>query len=1169
MKQVIHQCGVTVATLPPAVELPMFGTEGNQHARLADVRKSVRAVVRDAVASSGVTVWVDVGAAMAESLEIPEGPEMIKVQFKSIDGVGRGMTTTGRFRYVSSEMELLELVRARVDVGDTVGVTYIDSGYYASEKTLVGLANLAQYVLVADHTYQTAVGAWMYEDKPQAVWFPPMTGERGVYVMGPASVYPHPDQVAPWSWVNGYLEAGGDFAVVRVKNDTPLGVLVMLTRPVEDIEFTTEARVTRCEWQWDRVVCMRDGLCVAFHAGTTFSYAVAERAGGSWHLRLVGTVGNPHQLIAAATRMASDPEFMGAEVRAGLLATQRSVCFAKVSPTHGIAQARAIMVMAVVHAARTSGEDYARLYRENDVSLAPSWWERVRASLLRTVLDRTRGIVVPHLIYRLKQVAPTEPPLVVDRYAMVSATLVKTKPSPVGVSLASTAGVMAAQISSHALLHAAITRQCAPKVDVPPVARERVRYYVEMALLRFVVERSDYAPLHQVLRGRPSKFVDRVHELRGALTREFHGDPIELAIRVRAVVEFFMKRENGGRRPRMISMVDLVCRTIQAQGVYPIEAELARQRADVANWDVEMHAVWTVKGLLPVAVGPYITTVLQRFHPQWADYLIYDTDFSAFDGSIHEFLLEGQYAMFDVLTPGYAEYFRAIFHELQDWFMKSREGIVIKGRGTRLSGMADTSVGNGLLQRAVVMITHMLVANRRRVRAIDHIAHFVEGDDGLGFMSPTYLALVGMTESEYAHAFVKTMREEFGLTVKFRFKSPNDLVEFCGASVMIRQWVSRGVWSNDPRWGRDGPCGIGELHDLVRCDAGHARGPDGACPCAAKEENKQDYVFDFPGLGLTRCKWLGRHVNLPHADVLFTGGSVFVRLLSDAIVVPKGNTREAEARRVALWELWTHTVFTLPVVDRKGGVLGRLERGSLRTDYDGVPTVVPLADQLWYNQLAAGPVVYSVSNVRRVVAKLLTTSSGLPECHAHASFEVSCKVCRQSYVAAVLMLRARAMCLIGMGCCIRSLLRIAYLVLVTTDSVVTRVPEHARSTMLHVLYRTEERHKLVVSQLKIDDFFSPTSTWMLQASRVYWVESDAEVWRQGVDPKALDKWADDVIRFLRSGGPLPQCPVDEVDEGTMMEIGPIRCDMVEVAPDDEVVYSQEFYNRISVGLRGQ
>jgi len=167
---------------------------------------------------------------------------------------------------------------------------------------------------------------------------------------------------------------------------------------------------------------------------------------------------------------------------------------------------------------------------------------------------------------------------------------------------------------------------------------------------------------------------------------------------------------------------------------------------------------------------------------------------------------------------------------------------------------------------------------------------------------------------------------------------------------------------------------------------------------------------------------------------------------------------------------------------------------------------------------------------------------------------------------ALMMLRARAMCLIGSGCCIRPLQRFAYLVLVNTDAIVTRVPVAVRSLLLAAMNRSEERHKMHTVGLTANDFFGGTAPWMLQAARMVWMESDAEVWRQGIDPVAIDKWTDDLVRFLRNEGPMPLAVVAEVDEGTLMTIGPIRAGMLVQEPGEDIVFSQEFYSALSGGI---
>lgn len=220
----------------------------------------------------------------------------------------------------------------------------------------------------------------------------------------------------------------------------------------------------------------------------------------------------------------------------------------------------------------------------------------------------------------------------------------------------------------------------------------------------------------------------------------------------------------------------------------------------------------------------------------------------------------------------------------------------------------------------------------------------------------------------------------------------------------------------------------------------------------------------------------------------------------------------------------------------------------------------PLADQDVYSRLDGDECLVSVQNVRRVLAKITTTTTGLPECFEHrAVVNVACRRCRAAYVEAALMLRAKALCLLGAGCCLEPLCRFMFAVLTTTDVLVGRLVQRQRDHLTNLLSINDERRKMRTAGVDMQMVYNPVNAAVLRSTQMVWVESDREMWRQGVDPDRVREWVVELKAFLQCAGPRPAPPV---------EAEPLREGREYVSVEAPIDYSPAWFARLIEGVKG-
>jgi len=220
----------------------------------------------------------------------------------------------------------------------------------------------------------------------------------------------------------------------------------------------------------------------------------------------------------------------------------------------------------------------------------------------------------------------------------------------------------------------------------------------------------------------------------------------------------------------------------------------------------------------------------------------------------------------------------------------------------------------------------------------------------------------------------------------------------------------------------------------------------------------------------------------------------------------------------------------------------------------------PVSDQYVFSRVRGDTMFYSVHNVARALAKITTTTSGLPECHEHVRVcDPECARCRRAYVDSALMLRARAFCLLGSGVCLEPLNYFCHAMMGITDVLVRYLNQAHRDRLMAVLGRTDERRKMVSLGITAEGLFAPSSHAATTSARFVWTESDREFVRQGVDPDRVRLWVTQLVEFLRCVGPRPAPPID---------VGELREGQEWVSVDAPIDYSPAWWATLVGGIQG-
>lgn len=1103
--------GITVhAHLPPMVKIPILrGVLGNPHGELTGSRMAARELAYRCALSAGVHAIVDMGASPVTSVTrvVPPHVRLVCVQFPSLDGNRRNASDAG-ITMVGSEREAVSLLADLKRTYKSVATVFVDSGYYASEEFLVSCTAISEFTVVIDHIYATPVGCWKdAEGGILSTWTPHPDG--GVMVRGPSHAYPNAGPSAPWAWRDGFMMGKAGVAAVHIVNETHLYKCAILRIPDTDLEVMAEQRIKKVNYTWSFTVPIDERTRVTFYneAGS-YTYRLDRSTTSAWlsdgqdaETIAIGTLSNNGAILTQAISLASRAH---KEDTAGptALAAVRSLCNVKEIDPADQATIGTIATLAANHFRRPGVRGIAKAILEG--GLGDRWY----TSWARTFSAPLHGRVRPLLLVRPPQVQPGEDPdlAAVHHGATVRFRITAGPAKEVGWSIGAHASACTAARSTEAGVAALLTRQLAARPAVDEVfGREVVGAYVRQHIRHFG-EPMALASVPDVLAGRPSAQRKSMQDAWDVQQRAAGMDPW-LSICDNShlhTVKSFQKSEVGGNRARNISSYEWTTAIAMLRGTYPHDhAMTAARDAWIADPTAEVsdHSKHVVKGLMPSDIGPYLSLLAEREYADWiSDGLLFDVDFSQFDGSIHAGLLEGQHLMFDTLLPELRAPMKRLMNARHTWKGKTQFGVTYTHDATRRSGSSDTSSGNALIQRAVV--THVLrtVVQRSDVRWDPrHVMYVVEGDDGFGCINPACV----QSQADFAEQFTAEMLRAFGLTVKFSFKGIGDVVEFCGMTIVRGEWAPLGAERSDPRVGGDRPYHPGELTPACRC------GGCGLCMSSARPS--------VVACGQRRIMVSADGQIPPDGTLTVTG--VRYNFTTDraarAIVVD-----ERAFNSIAHHFSWSADAVPLARAGQEPEAWMNIGHTVANAIHAPTPVVGPRVYHLLHNP----PVMfYSIPKLDRCIPKLTTTSSELYTCPHHTDIvDSACPKCRKSHLCALLMLRARALCLLAQGVSLPSLQYYCSMILARTDYLATSLGKDQVSSVLSAVWRTEDRKKFHHLGLSIDDLMGGGTTWVRTALSICWVGGWEEEVRQGLTPPEFRDWVDRLDRAIV--GRLPIAP---------------------------------------------
>jgi len=1031
------------------------------------------------------------------------------------------------FDNVPSFMRWLHDASAR-SVGLTTAVVVVSrtSTFLPEEYALLVQPGFADFVLCIDVTGDggpsMVMNSALSDDPVSLVVIPgKIPGVYHRYQDGKHEV----ERVYGWAEAR-FCEVEGRVATIECVGANPLHQYYLVHRPYHDSLFQEHERLTWRKGFWAKEMDMGDDVCAYTSWVPEMAYllVVGGRLLGFGVLDSLAVVHQEQMRLAGRWDIWGNPSN---DMLQALAVSDRALSHSVPkgsNPAH--ARVFTLGVRALALARNVSGEMSAvAKFISASNHYGGEWYERV----WRKVSGGTQGIIQPRITFKLPVTQTLETVPVIDRGASVQfASYMLKKPRNPGVSIASEMTATSALVSQEGLTVAAWTRHCIvrPVIDLESmlvVLKDFVNVEVVCSMTEHGFAAVGFWPLEKVADAYPSSVRKRIMLERAALTRTLGADPVESRnAKFPYTLGIFQKVEAAAKRERGIIAPDFSMRSVQKQVSGPIEHGLVVARD---NWiqDPEAgscrdHFVFMVKGLIPMAVGPYVSLVLERLYAGMRMYK-YDNDFKTWDGLLRVEHLLAAYEMFLLYAVAEdAQFARELFTQLFYWVARSRSGIRVSNWGTMLSGIAVTSIVNGIINRAVCMVVHATLM--LRVGVADwwvHVAHFVEGDDGLGFVDADVVDRFPGGQTGYGAAFVDCVSRMCGLQSEFNWIHQERFVQFCGMSVYEGPRYTGPVLASRTTEENSVQSCYDHTTHQPHCVCGMIRDYGGGCyVCDGGRTNAVLVRFAVDRVELGGCY---------HGATIT--GACYARLVGvqcAATMLPDANNAGYSTLLVAgSSNQWTKFLADLQL--EQGGRVAFVSHASL-SKYRPWWADAPRVDTLVFPRLVGDTCLYSVHNIDRVYAKITATCSGLPECPRHPIIDPACTGCMRAYTVAILMLRSRALCLLGTGASLYPMQKFCYVVCALTDKFVKFVSQKDRQKFVAMVNKPEHRRTLVNAGLVAADLFEPATHRSKRAS-VSWADSRGEYERQGLGVyyDATVDWVDRLRDFLRCVGPVPVSPI--------------------------------------------
>jgi hypothetical protein len=1178
MKRTISHAGLDIMPLPDALR-PMAvrgGVDGNPHEELAAQRRLVRDALYNLM-SPVCDVVFDIGGHLPADEDRRQHPKRVSVNVLSSDAIMRERAA-GReydFTYDSSE-QLYDRVAVDLRMGRRVGFVFVHSDYYVSDDVLCALTVLGP-VLLATHDYASESGAYVATKDKAAihVWVPARQG-TGMEALGPGTHYKHLGDAEPRRWLAlGHIRGTTGVCLAKVEAKWGPTLLVRLEQPAAGQCLYPADQVRRPGRRWQYIMEL-GGAVVRLNTGEGLLYMVEE--GSELQVGVLSDAAAVYSTALTLREARHDPARWSERIL-GRLRVLESTAPTRGSQMHRM-RSKAVLAFAIVMASNDEPEGLRRAYLQ---LLPPLGWRermwRAARGLGMECVERSRGAVVPRIAYGAAyahtlgdmQGVPHETArtgLMEPRHGLRvlrenrGVTIVASVFGPVE----GTASVI--QPTRENLAAAVVTRVIAdhPAGDAQCIT-DAFTAYAEHCIVPAIERAREFerAGFEHVPVSAEAATSGYPAAMRAALRAAYaevivdSGDPVEL----RTTPTFLLSRLKAmpkveaacAGKSRHIAIFSLASRVLQARYIQPIEHSMVEWRDAVCSrtgsagryallpvddtgtllcneaatwWE---HPMAMVKGLRPYEVGDYFSAAIGATFGtnDVQDAMVFEVDFSNFDHSHNEVWRRelGRLAWrgwWD--DPRDAEAVTAMFAATANWRIDADLGLSYSRRGCEMSGAADTSLGNGTVNRVAVMYAMWrllceVVPDERYASVFPEVVYLVEGDDGLGAMLPGFLTRTGLDRDGFATAFARVMLQQLGLSVKFRWIERDDTVEFCGRTIVSLPFVARASRTGDPRQGTPGLCATSPLDLKAVC--GCWAGVSGLChlhPPGGRVDSRY-FTVRFVRQRLSYVAELGDPTggvypgDFAPAEVEVTG---------PGWVEPGKWCRSPVEGRPWVLELssgnWS-TMGPLELRNQSGVVLFAWHVGSASVPVPAYSDA--LRGQRLEHLVDGMTMVYaSVPSLTRVLQKFTTTVARVAMCKTHRDrTEPSCRTCMRSYLEAALLLRARAVCSLCSGDYLWPLQYLSLRIVMVTNALVERLVARNRGGVATMLSDVEGSRKLRAAGISKEDILTPVPQEDLAKYRVSWRGSNAEVLRQGFETADLVGWADQLVDYLLVSGPPP------------------------------------------------